>query len=151
LGKFLNTKDSIRAYIAFRPFLQLAEEKYIAPIVPPVVLSELKTAIQDNDINAVQSNAIALISKVIAWYAFFEGLPFLNVRMEGTGIYIAVVQDGSTKYHVPSEKVQNLLRQATEQNALLFYNQLKKQYEPTEELTPQTTIFDNHTKPDFWV
>lgn len=152
LGEFLNTQNSIRVYKAFRPFLELAEDKYIAPIVPEETLLVLKAAMSSNNLNDSQKILLRKIRQVIAWYAFFEGLPFLNIKLEGTAISIAIIQNGSTKHQLPTDKDKHILREATEQNALLFFNKLKSEFEQTKDLTSQSpTTFDNRNKPDFWV
>jgi hypothetical protein len=145
LGKFLNTKDSIRAYIAFRPFLQLAEEKYITPIIPKDRLVFLKYALKNGTHIPEVEFDIWQIQRVMAWYALYEGLPFLNIRMDGTTINIAAMAKTSDK-----DKI--VLINAAKENALLFYTELKAKYEPPQDLSiPPSTTFDNRTKPDFWV
>jgi hypothetical protein len=153
LGRYINTQDSIRAYMALRPYLQLSEEKYILPIVPKVTIEVLKAAIKTNNINAEQQTAIDQIRKVTAWYALFESLPFGNIRMEGMAISVPIIQDGTTKYGVPTDKDKAILLSAVKENALLFYTQLQEFYKPQKEAeAPQTiSTFVNSNKPDFWV
>lgn len=153
LGSYLNTQDSIRAFVALRPYLQLAEEKYIVPIVPTATISALKTAIKNNDVDADKQAAIDKIRKVTAWYALYESLPFGNIRMEGMAISVPIIQEGNTKYGVPTDKDKAILLSAVKENALLFYTQLQAFYQPQKELeTPKIeSTFVNSNKPDFWV
>ncbi len=149
LGRFLNTKDSIRAYIAFRPFLELAEEKYITPIVPKETLDDLKNALKNGTYSPPEKLFdIWKIQRVMAWYALYEGLPFLNIRIDGTTINIAAIAKQTTV----NDKDKILLINAAKENALLFYTELKAKYEPQQQdlNIPPSTTFDNRTKPDFW-
>lgn len=150
LGRFLNTADSIRAYVGLKPFIQLAEQKYVEPIVPSATLTALKAAMKAETLTTDQKTALQKIRKVVAWYAFYEALPFINIRMEGTAITVAYIQDGITKNLMPSEKDKERLSRMANDNAELFYQNMITDYETTTD----TVIIDeeryNDCKPDFW-
>ncbi len=150
LGQHLNTADSVRAYIALKPFIMLAESKYINPIVPASKIIELKNAVSGNTITIPQQMELNRIQQALAWSAYYEAVPFLSFETNTQAITVTMQMDGmSSKRPVSNEERKSLLKSA-QSNMEFFMNELTIYYTTTDTNT-ESHIPCNAHKPDFWI
>lgn len=150
LGQHLNTADSIRSYISMRPFISLAETKYIIPIVPAEKITELKTAIAGNTVNVSQFAEITRIQKALAWAAYYEAIPLLSFETNTQAITVTMQMDGMTSKRPLSIEERKALLKAAQDNMLFFINELKTYY-AMDNTETESQIPCNRHKPDFWI
>jgi hypothetical protein len=72
----------------FIPYLSIAQELYIAPILGEPLMTELKTQITDNSLSSTNSELIIKIAPMLAFYAIYQGLPFHWASIVNKGITI---------------------------------------------------------------
>ena len=72
----------------FYPYILLAQELYIKPIIGEALLIELKEQIKENDLTEDNSALIIKIAPVLALYTCYQGLPFLWARLEAKGLTV---------------------------------------------------------------
>jgi hypothetical protein len=152
LGLHLNTADSVRAYIALKPFMSLAESKYITAIVPSDKITELKTAISGNTISLPQQVEIHRIQRALAWAAYFEAIPFISFEINTQSITVAMQMDDMSNKRPLSMEERKMLLKSAQANMEFFIKELTTYYAPvpTDTMT-ENRIPCNEHKPDFWI
>lgn len=150
LGQHLNTADSVRAYVALRPFIALAEVKYIKGIVGESNITALKTA-QTGTPNTTQAAELTNIRNALAWAAFYEAIPVLSFELGTTSVTLSMQQDGINIKRPLSIEERKMMLQQARTNMEYFIEVLKTYYSTTT--TEQTThdLYCNEFKKDFWV
>jgi hypothetical protein len=147
LGRYFNTKDSVRMYVALQPYIRLAE-KQIKKIVPEATFNSIKDTIKGTSNTATQSQ-IEDVCIAIAYTAFYESLSFLSYEFSPTGVSISLMQDGmANKRTISIEEKKMLLRKAEISKNEHIQN-LIDAYKTTEQTTSHDLL--NAHKKDFWV
>jgi hypothetical protein len=150
LGQHLNTADSVRAYIALKPFIILSESKYINVIVPALKITELKNAVSGNTITIPQQIELNMVQRALAWSAYYEAVPFLSFETNTQAITVTMQMDGmSSKRPLSNEERKSLLKSA-QSNMEFFINELTTYYATTTDTNTESHIPCNKHKPDFW-
>ncbi|MDU1904634.1 MAG: DUF6712 family protein [Dysgonomonas sp.] len=72
----------------FIPYLVIAQDLYIAPILGEPLIGELKTQIENNTLTNENSALIVKIAPVLAFYTVYQGLPFHWASIVNKGITI---------------------------------------------------------------
>jgi len=72
----------------FIPYLSIAQELYIAPILGTALLDQLKLQIEGNTLTASNSNLIVKMAPALAFFAVYQGLPFHWAAIVNKGITI---------------------------------------------------------------
>lgn len=112
LGQYLSTDGSIRFYVALQPFLAEVQDQWIASIVGENPLSQMIEKLATNAVlTTIEADILKKMRRAMAWQAFFEAIPHLNVIVTGGSINIGIVQDGTT---------QHLRKEAEDRRQLLF-------------------------------
>jgi hypothetical protein len=150
LGKYLNTSDSVRAYVALQPYLRTAELKYIKAIVPNAKILELKTAQKNNALSTLQIEELESICFTIAACAYYDSIPHLSYEIGTQAISVAMIQDGMTKKQPLSMDERKMMLQSSKENKDFFLEQLKETYTIDNEQSIHEPLC-NAFKKDFWV
>lgn len=72
----------------FIPYLSIAQELYIAPILGESLMSELKGQIAQNSLTATNGDLIVKIAPALSFFAIYQGLPFHWATIVNKGITI---------------------------------------------------------------
>lgn len=72
----------------FVPYIAIAQELYIEPILGIELVSELKNQIADNDLSPANSELIVRIAPTLSFYAVYQALPFHWATIVNKGITI---------------------------------------------------------------
>ena len=72
----------------FVPYLSIAQELYIAPLLGESLMSELKLQISQNSLDESNSNLVVKIAPALAFFAIYQGLPFHWATIVNKGITI---------------------------------------------------------------
>lgn len=72
----------------FIPYLSIAQELYIAPLLGEAFMVELKQQIASNSLTAINGDLIVKIAPALAFYAIYQGLPFHWASIVNKGITI---------------------------------------------------------------
>ncbi len=72
----------------FIPYLVIAQDLYIAPLVGEPLMDELITQIESNSLSSHNSSLIVKIAPVLAFYTVYQGLPFHWASIVNKGITI---------------------------------------------------------------
>lgn len=72
----------------FIPYLVIAQDLYIAPILGEPLINELRSQIENNDLSNHNSALIVKIAPVLAFYTVYQGLPFHWASIVNKGITI---------------------------------------------------------------
>lgn len=72
----------------FVPYLSIAQELYIAPILGESLMSELKEQITQNSLTEINGDLIVKIAPALSFFAVYQGLPFHWATIVNKGITI---------------------------------------------------------------
>lgn len=72
----------------FIPYLSIAQELYIAPLLGERLMSELKLQIETNSLTETNSNLIVKLAPALSFFAVYQGLPFHWASIVNKGITI---------------------------------------------------------------
>lgn len=72
----------------FIPYLVIAQELYIAPIIGEPLMSELLSEIESNSLTPPNSDLILKIAPALAFYTVYQGLPFHWASIVNKGITV---------------------------------------------------------------
>jgi hypothetical protein len=73
---------------AFIPYLAIAQELYIAPILGESLTCDLSEQIAANTLTSTNSNLIAKLAPALAFYTVYQGLPFHWASIVNKGVTI---------------------------------------------------------------
>lgn len=105
LSDYLGTGESRRAYLALRPYIRLAE-KYVVAAIGKETYDEIKTQMQANPAAVSEHNKLLLpyIREAVAWSAYYEGLPFIAIKITGDGVQVMSRNDGANSRNAASKE-----------------------------------------------
>jgi hypothetical protein len=128
LSKYIGTNNRRRAYLALRAHIRMAEKKYILPALGQDLFDELKTQMQTNPPSVSDANnaLLPLIEEGLAWAAYYEGLPFLTVKFDTTGVYVASPMDTNLPRPQQDQFAKEMVRKSAANNMDGFLATLKK-------------------------
>lgn len=72
----------------FVPYITIAQELYIEPILGEPLMSELKEQIESNSLTEANSSLIVRIAPVLSFYTVYQALPFHWATIVNKGITI---------------------------------------------------------------
>lgn len=72
----------------FIPYITIAQELYIEPILGEPLMSELKKQIEDNTLTQANSDLIIKIAPALSFYAVYQAIPFHWAAIVNKGITI---------------------------------------------------------------
>ncbi|NDW19096.1 hypothetical protein D0T53_09240 [Dysgonomonas sp. 216] len=72
----------------FIPYLAIAQELYIAPVLGEALMTELKLQIDNNNLTEINSLLILKIAPALSFFAVYQGLPFHWAAIVNKGITI---------------------------------------------------------------
>lgn len=72
----------------FVPYLSIAQELYIAPVLGESLLSELKYQIEKNELSETNGDLIVKIAPALSFFTIYQGLPFHWASIVNKGITI---------------------------------------------------------------
>lgn len=94
LSVYLNSQGSRRAYLAMRPWIRLAEKKYIIPAIGQQLFSEIKSELLNGAVSDANTVLLRYIQEACAWASYWEALPNLPLKITCEGFLIKSVADG---------------------------------------------------------
>lgn len=166
LSRYLNLQGSRRAYLAFQPFLERAENLYLRPMVSGDLLDVLKERLMGGVQTPQDTALLQRLRPALAQLALAEALPELSISMAGAGM--SVLTDSyvvKQRLSSPQEELERLAgrartladRYVTELRQFLDRNvEAYPEYQDSDAYTnpgSQQTyeVPDNAGKPAFWV
>ncbi|SHF91154.1 DUF6712 family protein [Dysgonomonas macrotermitis] len=72
----------------FMPYISIAQELYLAPVLGESLMTELKDQINLNTLSVKNSDLIIKIAPALAFFAVYQGLPFHWASIVNKGITI---------------------------------------------------------------
>lgn len=72
----------------FLPYISIAQELYISPLLGDSLMSELKSQIDGNSLTETNSILVQKTSPVLSFFAVYQGLPFHWASIVNKGITI---------------------------------------------------------------
>lgn len=72
----------------FIPYLSIAQELYIAPLLGESMMSELRLQISQNSLTQINGDLILKIAPALSFFAIYQGLPFHWATIVNKGITI---------------------------------------------------------------
>lgn len=72
----------------FVPYLIVAQDLYVAPVLGEALMNELKSEVENNNLSAHNSALIIKTAPVLAFYTVYQGLPFHWASIVNKGITI---------------------------------------------------------------
>lgn len=72
----------------FVPYLSIAQELYIAPVLGEPLINELKQQITQNTLSEANSDLLVKIAPALSFFAIYQGLPFHWASIVNKGITI---------------------------------------------------------------
>ncbi len=72
----------------FVPYLSIAQELYITPILGESLMSELKSQISENSLTEINGDLILRVAPTLSFLAIYQGLPFHWATIVNKGITI---------------------------------------------------------------
>lgn len=72
----------------FIPYLSIAQELYITPVLGESLISELKDQIASNSLSDLNSELLIKIAPALSFFAVYQGLPFHWASIVNKGITI---------------------------------------------------------------
>ena len=72
----------------FVPYLAIAQELYITPLLGERLMTELKEQIEQNNLTAANSRLVVKIAPALSFLAVYQGLPFHWASIVNKGITI---------------------------------------------------------------
>lgn len=72
----------------FIPYLSIAQELYVAPILGESFMSELKAQIESNSVTPTNGDLLVKIAPALSFYAVYQGLPFHWASIVNKGITV---------------------------------------------------------------
>lgn len=74
--------------VEFTPYITIAQELYIEPILGEPLMSELKDQIENNALTPENSDLIIKIAPALSFYAVYQALPFHWATIANKGVTI---------------------------------------------------------------
>ncbi|GAB6010782.1 DUF6712 family protein [Viscerimonas tarda] len=72
----------------FTPYISIAQELYIVPVLGEPLMDELKSQIASNTLSEANSRLIVKIAPALSFFAVYQGLPFHWATIVNKGITI---------------------------------------------------------------
>lgn len=128
LSKYIGTNGSRRAFLALRSHIRMAEKKYIVPAIGQELFDELKTEMQTKppSLTDLNKNLLPLIEEGLAWGAYYEGLPFLVVKFDTTGVQVISANDSIVNKQAADQNTKEVARSTAAHNMDSFLGSLKR-------------------------
>lgn len=70
----------------FIPYISIAQELYVLPILGEPLMAELKVQITNNSLSEANSNLLVKVAPVLAYYTVYQGLPFHWAAIVNKGV-----------------------------------------------------------------
>lgn len=164
LSKFININNSRRAYLAIRPFIAIAEQKYFIASISQELFDEIKEEIKSDDLSDENKTLLEKIKTPLAHFALFEAIPQISISIESKGFKINSSTDGFNSNDKAEMKMIEDLKQSSINLANQFMSIMKKYlddnaddyplYKDSDNYNdeqPRTQLPNNIDKPDVWV
>lgn len=91
----------------FIPYLSIAQQLYIAPILGEPLLSELTDQIKNNTLTTANSDLLVKVAPALSFFAVYQGLPFHWASIVNKGI---TVRESENSKGIDIEDVAQLRR-----------------------------------------
>ncbi len=72
----------------FLPYISIAQELYIVPLLGEPVMEELKSQIEQNSLSAANSSLLVKVAPVLSFYSVYQALPFHWASIVNKGVTI---------------------------------------------------------------
>jgi len=72
----------------FIPYLVIAQDLYVSPVLGEPLMNELKSQIESNSLTDFNSDLVVKLAPVLAFYTVYQGLPFHWASIVNKGITI---------------------------------------------------------------
>lgn len=139
LSRYLNTHSSVRLYVLLRPFIENAMLRWVNEIVPTTQTDALLNAMRNDALTTTDEELLDKIRRVLAWGAYHDAIPFLNVRVDGTSIHVAMMSDDMHENEKKNAEECRLLLFHSKENAQMYRAHLKSYMEQQGTMPINTT------------
>jgi hypothetical protein len=98
LKTYIPTINKNMAWATFSPMVDQAERKYIIPLISQAQYDALNTAYNaaPQTLTAHQTALLAYVQRALAYYAFYEALPFIGIMVSDMGIQEQSSSEGTS-------------------------------------------------------
>jgi hypothetical protein len=165
LTYYIKISGSRSTYNALRPFIKIAERKYILPAIGQQQFDDLKSRMQSGYETDLDKILISKIKMSLAWHSLFEAIPHLPLNVSGAGIRVISVNDSivskqkSADINIKEMAVSARANGDSYLSSLKFYLDQNVEDYPlykasdaytSETKYPNNDLPDNTNKSDFW-
>lgn len=125
MNQYVNINYSRSTYLALRPFIELAEVKYISPVIGRTYFTTLKSRLLSNTLTSADNAALAYLRRALAYATITEALPQLSVDLS-SGITTRTQDDGIHKKTPATIDQFNVIMSSNVSNRDTFLASFKK-------------------------
>lgn len=140
--------QNYRLYLTLRPYIALAERDYILPILGQDMFDELKAVVLSNSITSDENELLFYVNRALAYTAFAEALPNMNVVVLGSG-NLRILSDFDGIYHqkAPDAATLKAFICGKESDAKTYRNALKRSLTANADKYPTFKSSSHFAKP----
>ena len=114
------------------PYIKIAQEQYIRPILGEALYDDLASSIVANDLTANETTLLNKISEPLAYYTFYSAIPFIATQISNKGVLVKNSDNNSisadnARLDLLTKRIQNIadhyasrLKDYLDDNASLF-------------------------------
>jgi hypothetical protein len=87
--EFLKTRTPLNGQVDIKllvPFIEVAQDTCIQPILGTALYTRLMKGIRDNDLNNDEIDLLKIIGPAQAYFALWSAIPFVGVELRGSGV-----------------------------------------------------------------
>lgn len=159
-NRYIRINGSRRAFLAFRNYIDRAEQLYILPILGADLFRDLKTKILNPaTLQEADRKIISLIKPALAQLALKEALPEISIEISATGLKVLSVNDSIRSSSAAKESQLSALEVKAIQLIDVYVAELKRHLDTVlqpGELTPDQNkqtweAPDNTGSQSFWI
>ena len=159
-NRYIRIQGSRRAYLAFRNYIDRAEQLYILPILGAELFLDLKTKLlKPALLQEADRKIISLIKPALAQLALKEAIPEISLEISGSGIKVLSVNDSIRSRSAATDAQLSALEVKAIQLSEVYLAELKRHLdtvlqvgEATPDQNKQTwSPPDNTGSQSFWI
>lgn len=136
LKAYVPTINQNMAWATFKPMVDQAERKYIVPLISQALYDALNTAYNaaPQTLTSAQSTLLGYVQRALAYYAFYEILPYLTAAVGDLGVQ--EIQSSENTAIPARQFILNDLRENAAQSADAFADALLEYLEANANTFP---------------
>lgn len=131
------------------PYLQRAEQNYIAGNITEEVFEDLKEKFQDPDqtMTHIEKKIVEKIRWAVAHFALYEAYPYLPLVVDEDGVREIRKKDGTREEEIADKRYRNAQRQQLYQDGQLYLGQLKEYLNSVSDASSFVAYYEAYLMP----